>query len=144
MLFDQLFAEAVHLTASATSTPSAEHVPTLAEVAAHAADAQRKLLAALRARLPDTVLAAAREGKTSAIALVFNGTEKFESQSPDYEDFSILFLLRGPRDRGQLEALYCCGFVPLLETLHAELAPFKVQHSWVPGSNANHVTVYWA
>jgi hypothetical protein len=35
------------------------------------------------------------------------------------------------------------GYVPLLDTLRRELAPFEVRHVWTAGSNENKVVLSW-
>jgi hypothetical protein len=132
-----LYIEAIELTRRATTPPPPEVNPT--ETLCHKAKAtQDKLYAELRDKLPGIVRGAASHGKTTADLLTFSGNEKYN------DDFSYLFLLKGPRDREQKYDLYRHGFMPLFDRLTKDVVPFQLMFTWVPGCNLNKVTLEWS
>lgn len=98
---------------------------------------QKKLRDDLLEKFPGIVKDAAALGKTTADLLAFSGNEKYD------DDFSYLFLLKGPRDREQKYDLYQHGFIPLYETLAMDVTPFGMHFTWIPGANQNRVSVHW-
>lgn len=137
-----LFYEAVHLSSTASHTttttlPVEASSDATDDVIATASALQIKLKEVITKKIPDAVRMAAGSGSTTAVVLEFNGGDKFEGE------FSYLFLLKGPRDREQRDALVSRGFVPLLPILQHELTPFDVRHSWTPGTNSNRLTLVW-
>ena len=132
-----LYTEAIELTRRATTPPPPEVNPT--ETLCHKAKtAQDTLYSELFDKLPDIVRAAATQGKTTADLLTFSGNEKYT------DDFSYLFLMKGPRDREQKYDLYRYGFVPLFDRLTRDVVPFQLMFTWVPGCNLNKVTLEWS
>lgn len=141
-----LFFEASHLTRSTPiqSIPSQlqqdaapaeeDSIPTIVH---QASQQQEKLKTELLLKIPDCVRLAASKGLLSTNILTFHGNDKFQ------QEFSYLFLLKGPRNREQRDLLSAAGFVPLLDTLRSECNPFEVRHTWMPGTNENHVTLFW-
>lgn len=107
-------------------------------------DAQTKLKDVILTKIPDAIHVAAAKGLNMAEAFTFNGNEKFriEDDTPGHE-FPVLFLLKGPADPQQRHELGAAGFVPLLNILQTELAPFNIRHSWTAGTNTNKLTVIW-
>ena len=138
--FDSLFYEALQLTSTAPYVPEiTAPVESIADVVRKAAECQMALKDELLAKVPDAVRIAAGRGMTSNDILEFSGSDRYKTKG----EFSYLFLLKGPRDREQRDALFAAGFVPLIEILRFEMAPFEVRHSWTPGTNANKVTLVW-
>jgi hypothetical protein len=141
--YDSLFYEALHLSSTAvppSGVPGTAHGPavdTTHDVVRKAGEAQAALKSELLQKVPDAVRIAAGKGMTSTEILEFGGSDKFQNE------FSFLFLLKGPRDREQRDALFAAGFVPLLDVLKFEMSPFEVRHTWVPGTNANKLTLVW-
>lgn len=117
-------------------TPPKEEDPT-SVLCARVKTAQTKLEEELKYLLPSIVRASALQGKKTADLLTFTGSEKYD------DEFSFLFLLKGPRDREQKYDLYKHGFVPLFDCLTNEVAPFKLAFTWVPGCNLNKLTLSW-
>lgn len=132
-----LYNEAVELTKACTAAPTPDVDPT-AVLCEKAKASQEKLRSELLVKVPMAVRAAAIQGKSSVDILSFTGSEKFE------DDFSYLFLLKGPRDREQKYDLYRHGFVPLYDTLMNDVVPFPLTMKWVPGCNLNTLTLEWA
>jgi hypothetical protein len=139
--FDSLFYEALQLASTAPFVPGgvAEHVESVEDVVRKATECQVALKSELLAKVPDAVRIAAGKGMTSNDILEFGGGDRYKGKG----EFSYLFLLKGPRDREQRDALFAAGFVPLIEVLRFEMAPFEVRHSWTPGTNVNKVTLVW-
>jgi hypothetical protein len=134
--FDSLFYEALQLSSTAPCVPQGP-VESIDDVVRKAAECQMALKAELLLKVPDAVRIAAGKGMTSSDILEFSGSDRYKGE------FSYLFLLKGPRDREQRDALFAAGFVPLIEVLRFDMAPFEVRHSWTPGTNANKVTLVW-
>lgn len=142
-----LFFEASHLSKSSTETPPTDDfatfpssdfasVPDPLAVIAKASVVQKKLKDDILLKVPDCVRLAASKGKLSTDVLTFGGNDQ-------YDDFSYLFLLKGPRNKDQRDLLFGNGYVPLLETLRRELVPFEVRHVWVGGTNENRLVLTW-
>lgn len=132
-----LYTEAIELARRASSPPPADVNPT-ETLCQKAKVAQDKLFDVLLDKLPDIVRAAATQGRTTADVLTFSGNDKF------CDDFSYLFLMKGPRDREQKYDLYRYGFVPLFDRLTRDVVPFQLMFTWVPGCNLNKVTLEWS
>lgn len=137
MALTYLYNETVALTREATEIPPAEDDPTAA-LCERVKIAQDKLRHDLNEKLPDLVRAAALQGRSSTALLTFSGNDKYD------DDFSYLFLLKGPRDREQKYDLYRHGFVPLYDTLLNEVTPFQMLFTWIPGCNLNKLTLEWS
>lgn len=139
--FDTLFYEALQLSSTAPYVPQSLDAPieSIDDVVRKAAECQMALKDELLLKVPDAVRIAAGRGMTSNDILEFSGSDRYKGKG----EFSYLFLLKGPRDREQRDALFAAGFVPLIEILRFEMAPFEVRHSWTPGTNANKVTLVW-
>lgn len=134
---NSVFNEAVELTRASVHVPVVEENPTAA-LCANVKIAQDKLRADLLAKLPIIVRGAAGQGRSTVDMLTFSGNEKYD------DDFSYLFLLKGPREREQKYDLYRYGFVPLFDTLLNEVTPFQLMFTWVPGCNLNKLTLEWS
>lgn len=134
--FEDLFREVVALTKNSKEVHEVEVHPTLV-LCSRVAQVQDKLKQELFEKIPECVRCAAGKGKNAADILTFTGNEKYD------DDFSYLFLLKGPRDREQKYDLHRHGFNPLIDILSREVNPFEVTFTWVPGCNMNKVTVSW-
>lgn len=131
-----LFQEAVALMKSATEKPPEDVDPTKV-LCEKAKISQEKLRKEVLEKIPTIVKAAAQQGRSTVDVLSFSGNEKYD------DDFSYLFLLKGPRDREQKYDLYRHGFVPLFDTLLHDVVPFQAMFTWIPGCNLNKVTLEW-
>ena len=136
MALTTLFNEAVELSRAVAETPIADEDPTAA-LCATVKIAQDTLQRELVDKLPSIVRTAASQGRSTADLLTFSGNEKYD------DEFSYLFLVKGPRDREQKYDLYRHGFVPLYDTLSREVHPFKILFTWIPGCNLNKLTLEW-
>ena len=136
MTFTSLFSEVVQLTKLASTLPPIDEDPT-AVLCEHAGIAQNKLRDEIIEKIPIIARAAASQGRSTVDLLSFNGSQKYD------DDFSYLFLLKGPRDREQKYDLYKHGFSSLFETLTHDVSPFKLTFTWVPGCNLNKLTLTW-
>lgn len=137
-----LFNEAVHL--ASTAPPSAATtfgVPQPCDAISAIWKAQELLKKDFLDRISDAIRLAAAKGLTTADVFEFHGNQKF--QTGDSEEFPLLFLLKGPTDHEQRHKLSHDGFMPLLEALRREVAPFELRHSWMPGTNTNKITLSW-
>jgi hypothetical protein len=111
--------------------------------AASVADAQRAvdlLVAGCLDRAAEGVLPAAAAGAARTSLLVFHGAD----DTP--EGLSYLFLVKGhdpARDPAAAREFAAAGFVPALDRLRAELAPFAVGHTWDRATNVNSVEMSW-
>lgn len=132
-----LYDEAIDLTRRSVSPAPLDADPTEA-LCHNAKRAQDKLFAELFEKLPDSVRTAAAQGRTTAELLTFSGNEKYD------DEFSYLFLVKGPRDREQKYDLYRYGFRPLHDRLAQGVLPFTLNFTWVPGCNLNKVTLEWS
>jgi len=132
-----LFQEAVELTKNATRRPPEDVDPTKV-LCEKAKISQEKLRRDVLEKIPGIVKTAATEGRSTADILTFSGSEKYD------DDFSYLFLLKGPRDREQKYDLYRHGFIPLYDTLLHDVVPFQAMFTWIPGCNLNKVTLEWS
>ena len=145
-VFDILFNEALHLATTApggiqirVSSPKHERNNVGIEKIWRAQDQlKRKIVDSL----PDLIRVAAAQGLCSADVLVFGGGDKFKVEGTN-EEFPLLFLLKGPTDPEQKQKLASEGFLPLLEVLRRDVAPFDLRHSWTVGTNVNKLTVSW-
>jgi hypothetical protein len=135
--FTALYNEAIRISHTAEPTDDDAFVDSVASLCADAAQAQATLRDNLLAELPAKVKAAASKGKFSATILEFAGADKFD------DNFSYLFLLKGPRDLPQQNDLAARGFVPLYTSLYYRMSPFLVNFQWTPGTNLNSLTVSW-
>jgi hypothetical protein len=142
-----LFNEAVHLSSTAPPTP----MPTLPDAVVDVETtqdaiesiwrAQRVLKTTILDKIPDAIRLAAAKGLTHTDVFSFHGNQKFQSGETD--EYPLLFLLKGPTDPEQRHKLASDGFVPTLELLRKEVAPFDLRHSWTVGTNVNKITVSW-
>ncbi len=137
MSFTSLFQEAVELTRSSVHVPCIDENPVVV-LCANAKTAQDKLRDELLAKLPQLVRSSAGQGRSTVDLLTFSGNEKYD------DDFSYLFLLKGPREREQKYDLFRHGFVPLFDTLLTDVTPFQLMFTWIPGSNTNKLTLEWS
>ena len=136
MALTDLFHEVVEITKYASNLPPIDEDPTVA-LCEKVVVVQEKLRKELLERLPSIVRAAASQGRSSIDLLTFNGSDKYD------DDFSYLFLLKGPRDREQKYDLHTHGFSPLYNTLVRDVFPFELTFTWVPGCNLNKLTLGW-
>jgi hypothetical protein len=133
-----LYVEAVHAAHTAeTPTDDDVFVDPVTILCEDAALSQSKLRGKLLDVLPEAVKAAASRGKYSTALLEFSGSDKFD------DNFSYLFLLKGPRDTPQQNDLAARGFVPLYTSMYHELRPFVLNYQWTPGTNSNALSVSW-
>lgn len=137
MALTDLFNEAIELARTSEAVPACEENPT-ATLCANVKIAQEKLRADLLSKLPDVVRRAASQGRYTVDLLTFSGNEKYD------DDFSYLFLMKGPRDKEQRYDLYRYGFVPLYDTLLGDVGPFQLMFTWIPGCNLNKLTLEWS
>jgi len=132
----QVFQDAVRLASESAFVPEDPEKSTR-DIVVETTALQAQLRTRIMGKFSETVLAAAGLGRCYVDVLAFGGTEKYE------DDYSFLFLIKGARDDAQRNEMGAAGFVPLLETLRHELAPFEVRHTWAAGSNKNKITVLW-
>ena len=139
-----LFNEAVHLASTAPAPAPGEGVGLESHTSAveHIWKAQMALKSDILGRVQDVIRVAAAKGHTTAELLTFHGNDKFKT-SETCEEFPVLFLLKGPANQEQRHKLLAEGFVPLIEVLQKELAPFEVRHNWTVGTNANRIHLVW-
>lgn len=145
VVISELFNEAVHL---ASTTP--EPLPGAFGILGSEQDtraiekiwkAQEKLKARIMDKVPDAIRMAAAQGHTSTEIISFHGNDKFIEEG--YDEFPLLFLLKGPATQEQRQALLADGFVPLLDVLKRDLVPFEVRHNWTVGTNQNRLSLVW-
>lgn len=131
-MLEPLFAEARALTGAARERLADEAEAARAAHVAAVASAQERLVAHLASQLEGRVLAAAREGRSEAELLAFEGGDAFEDTG-----LVLLYLLKGPRQAER-------GVRALLPALRRAFAPFTVRHVWRAGTTHNSVVVSWA
>lgn len=137
----ELFNEAIHLSSTATEQ-EVDSSPRDNRAIEKICKAQEKLKAHIQDKVPDAIRIAAAKGHTMTDIITFHGNDKFIIEG-EGDEFPILFLLKGPANPEQRQMLLAEGFVPLLETLRREMAPFEVRHNWTVGTNQNRLSLVW-
>lgn len=127
--------EAEELAAKAVEVAESREGEETRALGARLAAEQARLYASVMAAVPAAVRRAASQGKRVATVLAFKGGDTFE-------EFTTLYMLRGPRDRQELRSL---GLKPVIHRLRADLgdAGFGVHHSWQRATNHNELSVSW-
>lgn len=136
----ELYAEAVALSAKACLQAQKAAEDEDRELVRKTTQAQDALFGKVLAAAPDAIRAAASQGARAASVLEFQGADMFESAG---DQFSYLFLLKGPKESPRRRDLTAFGFEPLLLKLRRVLAPFRVNHVWDQATNSNCVHVAW-
>ena len=85
----------------------------------------------------EKVDAASQEGHRNAEVFVFDGADKFKDT-----DFSILFLIKGPKRQGQ-DFFLRLGLLPFMARMYQAVRPFDVTMEYLPESNENIVRLGW-
>ena len=105
-------------------------------------------------RTGEAVVDAAKAGKVEAVLLEFNGHDTLGSlglgaapgdealSEADVNAPSLLYLIRGPREKHSRSELRSAGLKPLLEQLRDAVHPFQMRLDWDEATNTNRVVMF--
>lgn len=133
-----LHAEAVATSAGAVARADDARREELRAMGARMAAEQERMHAVIMSALPPAVRMAAANGQRVATILEFSGADKLD-------EFSYLYMLKGPHGHDQRNEMRAMGVKPLLPRLRRELqaAGFGVHHAWQRATNQNTLAVTW-
>lgn len=133
-----LYADAVRLSAGAVADAEAARVAEKASMGERLRAEQDRLFGLIMEGVPGAVREAAAAGHRVATVLTFEGGDKLD-------EFSYLYMLKGPYTPDAKAEMRELGASPLLPRLRAALnaAGFRVWHAWQRATNDNALVVSW-
>lgn len=136
MSIPDLYAEAQVATVAAVRTQEANEAEALQSMGVRLRAEQDRLVTLILSNLAPVVREAAASGRRVATILAFSGADKLD-------EFSYLYMLKGPHKHEHRQEMKAMGASPLIHSLRRALAPFMVHHAWQRASNDNVLSVSW-
>lgn len=131
-----LFVEAQGLCATAVRQQEEEEAEVCRQMGVRLRAEQDRMLELILANVPAAVREAASKGHRVATLLAFAGADKLD-------EFSYLYMLKGPHKHEQRQEMRAMGARPLIYRVRDALRPFAVHHAWQRATNENTLSVSW-